>query len=401
MLCPVIACDTDLIVKRTSMEKTAIIGPANIKPRDLTTRLQNFASRSSILESSHLSNLGTHFDLSATHAKPAHLYSTLNSSFKKAFVIKEFPVLYANDFTVCWLANMLLDMGKGGDLYVEIPNEEVSRSKNHVTVELLSRKLPGTQIERADSNWVRIPFSKNLSVDIESLVTIYKTFHNKFNEFYDVWVSNSETTPADTKQSRADATRTFIYSLFGANQKCFVLEKIIQENFGDTLIEGLDMGGGYGFLAAELACAGHKMQMVDYKADNVAVGHWLARQCRVEANLSLDIGKIEDITRYTGSYDIISYFGCLLYVDRKYIPMILNSSMRLLKPGGILAIHENPKGVIKPGSSDFDICFGFEEFFHYIIENSGLPVFYNMFNANEIHKDNARGKVIMVAIRKA
>ena len=93
------------------MEKIAIISPASIKPDSLVKRLIKFVSRTSILECSHLSNLGTHFDLNATKNTTAHIFSPLNSSFHKAFVIKEFPVLYANDFTVCWLAKLLLDMG--------------------------------------------------------------------------------------------------------------------------------------------------------------------------------------------------------------------------------------------------------------------------------------------------
>jgi 2-polyprenyl-3-methyl-5-hydroxy-6-metoxy-1,4-benzoquinol methylase len=382
------------------MEKIAIVGPASIKTVELAKRLRKFVPTASVLESSSLSNLGTHFDVTATHKTTAHIFSPLDSSFAKAFVVKEFPVLYANDFTLCWLVKILLDMGKGGELYIEIPNEKMNRNKNHITVELLSRKLPGTQIERADNNWIRIPFSKKLSVDIESLSTIYKTFHNRFNDFYDVWVSNSETTPADIKKSRSDATRTFIYSLFGANQKYFVLERIIRESFGDAKIDGLDMGGGYGFMAAELACAGHTMQMMDYNARNIAVGDWLARECGVENSLTLGIGNIEDISRYAGSYDLISYFGCLLYVDRKSIPLVIRASMALLKPGGVLIVHENPKGVIKPGSADYEKCFETEELIDYLKDNAGTPVFYNMFTANQLSRDQLHNKVVMSVVNK-
>jgi len=371
------------------MEKIAIISPASITPDNLVTRLKKFAPRSLLLESSHLSNLGTHFDLNATQDYSAHIYSPLNASFTKAFVIREFPVLYANDFTICWLVKMLLDMRDDGELYIEIPDEKVNRNKNHVSVDLLKRKLPSVMVEYVDKNWVRIPYSKNLTSDVQTLRTIYKAFHHKFDEFFDVWASNSETETADADKMRADATRTFIYSLFGANQKCFVLDRIIQEYFRGALIDGLDMGGGYGFLAAELACAGHTMQMIDYNAKNVAVGHWLAKECSVEKNLSLNIGNIEDITRHEGSYDMISYFGCLLYVDRKYIPEILRSSMALLKSSGVLIIHENPKGVIKPGNSDYDICFDTEELINYLNDNAGHPSFYNIIREWPFQKDES------------
>jgi len=97
---------------------------------------------------------------------------------------------------------------------------------------------------------------------------------------------------------------------------------------------------------------------------------------------------------------MISYFGCLLYVDRKYIPEILRSSMALLKSSGVLIIHENPKGVIKPGNSDYDICFDTEELINYLNDNAGHPSFYNMFTANKISRDQLQNKVIMAVVSK-
>ena len=114
----------------------------------------------------------------------------------------------------------------------------------------------------------------------------------------------------------------------------------------------------------------------------------------------MEIGKIEDISGLEGRDDVISYFGCLLYVDRKNIPEVLKSSMNLLIAGGVLVIHENPKGVIKPGSSDYNICFETEELINYVSETAGSPVFYNMLTPKNIPRDKLQDKVIMAIVKK-
>ena len=382
------------------MEKIAIIGPTSINKDILPKRIRDFTSKESVRHASYLSNMGTHLDINNTRKNPAHIYAPLNPSFTKAFVVREFPVLYANDFTVCWLGKMLADMGKNSELYIEIENEKVNKNKHNITADFLRAKLRSVVIDYVNKKWMRLPYSDGLLSDIESLHTIYKTFHNKFEEFRDIFTSSSDKVGTDEKRLRAEVTRTYIYSLFGANQKGFVIDRIIQDYFSGASIEGIDLGGGYGFMAAELAAAGHTLTMVDYKERNVNIAKWLVKECDLEDKLTVRVGNIEDVSSLTGQYDLVSYFGCLLYVDRHEIPDIFRASMRLLKPGGFLLIHENPKEAGKPGTQDYEERFEADELKRYMVENAGTPEFYNMFTGKKVPWESIRHKLIMAMIRK-
>ena len=114
----------------------------------------------------------------------------------------------------------------------------------------------------------------------------------------------------------------------------------------------------------------------------------------------LSVGDIVDVPCIEGQYDIVSYFGCLLYIERKHIPEVLRASMKLLKAGGVLLIHENPKEAGKSGSLDYEKRFDAEELMKFIRKNAGEPVFYNMFTGQQVEYNTVKNKLIMTAIRK-
>lgn len=345
-----------------------------------------------------LSINGGHFDPQA-EGERAYIYSPLNAAFEAVVFVKEFPALYDIDFTYGWIGKLLEDMGQGSRILFEIPSDATNAGKNLITFDGLKARFADAGVERLDGQWVSLAHSEAALAC--HFATTYQYFHGAFEAFCDAFERYGKTDGMTDEESRALAFRQFVYSLFGVHQKAFITGRILADGprRGHPL-DFLDLGGGYGFLGAELCAAGHRCHVVDNQEENIRIGHWLAERCHLENRLQLSVGDIVDITDMEGSFDVVSYFGCLLYVDRELVPDVLRASVRLLRPGGALIIHENPKGVIKPGGRDYEKCFAPEELNELLTEHAGSPRYYNIFNGNRIGWDAARGRLLVAAVFK-
>ncbi|MHC4607956.1 MAG: class I SAM-dependent methyltransferase, partial [Planctomycetota bacterium] len=339
-------------------------------------------------------------------SKPAHIYAPVPASVSRLIFVREFSVLYANDFTACWLAKLLLTMGPRGEIWVEMASQKSNEARNQVTPYYLRQKLPGGVVERHGGGdaplWMRITGTENLSSDIERLRTMYAPLHNAYEEFRNVYgKAHAQEDPESADATEGRCLRTYIYSLFGANQKSFVIEKMLEEHVDGADLRGLDMGGGYGFMACELAAKGHAMEMADHSAAQVEdIGRWLVRKCGLEDRMRLRVEKIENIGTLPGPYDFISFAGCLLSIDRKEVPQVLQSAMRLLRPGGILILHENPREAGVPGSLQYEERFRADELHAYLLDNAGEPLCYSMFTGKRVAFEETKNKLIMATVRK-
>ncbi len=381
--------------------KVAIIAPMGLVGSDFRKRLMRFVSAKLVEGASYLTNTGNHLDISIAHQKPANLLTPLTPEYSKAFVVKEYPVLYANDFTLAWLLNLLNDMGQGSELYLELGDEKARESRNNITRAFLAEKLPRIQIEILGNDWVRMQYSEAVPKELDSLATIYRKLHGQFEQFARVYDrAFGSVNGADKEQRRKAVTRSFLYSMFGANQKSFIVEQVIRNKLRGASITGLDMGGGYGLMAAELALKDHEMIVVDYMDKHVEIGKWVRTQFGLDDSLGFIVGRIEDVAEIKGSFDLISYFGSLLYADRGKVADVLSASMRLLKPGGVLLVHEGPKESTVPGTTDYERRFSANELLEYLIRHAGQPEFYNMFTAKRVDWDSIKDKVIMAVIQK-
>jgi SAM-dependent methyltransferase len=125
----------------------------------------------------------------------------------------------------------------------------------------------------------------------------------------------------------------------------------------------VDMGAGYGLLAAEL--------LLD---PALGAGHATATDIspvneRLAGLLGPGLGRLAPSFRFVRApaqefafpeqVDLVSYVGSLLYVPREHLRRCLDRAWEALRPGGILVIHENirdPKYV-----RDFRFMFSVEE----------------------------------------
>lgn len=377
-------------------DRIAIVSPLHIKPEHLVERLSPFAEEQCIKEALHLSNGGPHFDISGDHPAAASMFALLDSSFRQVFIVGEFPITYAHNMTLWWLAGLLSSIGEGGELFVEILNEKANRQKNLITQDFLEKNLDGADISRVQSNWLRISAGEGLN--LQEHPSILEKIRSNFDEFVAVRNSTAMVTPTQ----RADALRSFIYSVFGTSQKVYLVDRIIEDCGleGGPGARGIDLGAGYGFMAAELALKGMSMHAVDYNPAHVKVGNWLAEQCSITDRFTMEEGSMEAVAEIEGEYNIVSFFGCLLYADRKMVPEILQSSMKLLKKGGVLIIHENSMEGGEPGSQDYELRFKADELLALIQENAGTPQFYNAFSGKTVGWDTIKHRLIVAAVKK-
>ena len=349
-----------------------------------------------------LSNAGRHLDLDAAESAPAHLFAAAAGRFLRIFVVKEFAALYANDFTLAWLGLLLADQGEGAELWLEIPNESSNAGRNLITPGFLADRLPSASLARAAKGWYCLPASPAMAAEAAALSTIYPAFHRRYDDFLETYGRATVGTEDTTAAQRDAAERSFIYGLYGANQKSFVVEHILAEHGLQQTIRGFDAGGGYGFLAAELAAKGHDFLVSDYDEKKIdLVGPWIAQRCGLGPRLRFVTERLEAIDHPREHYDVVSFFGCLLYLDRPNVPSVLSRAMHLLRPGGLLLVHENPRETGKPGSLDYERRFAADELAGLIQGNAGLFTCYSMFTAKSVPWARAARSVIMAAVQRS
>lgn len=385
-------------------EQIAIISPLSFPPAKLVERLSQFVSADVVLSAVWLSNAGTHFDINNCREKPAHIFSSLNKKISRIFVIDEFPVLYPSQFTLGWLLSLFNDVGEGGKLYIQSRNTEMRKKRGQITRVYLETLLPVSHLSIAQDGWCIVSWSEQIRQITDSLQTIYTKLHGRFDQFVMKYKESLEIRELGNDggfQYFIDPLRAYIYSLFGAGQKSFVVRQIIKDYLGDSEFIGFDMGGGYGFMAAELAVSGQRMYMTDCMSSHLHVAEWLSEILGIQEMLNIGLGKIEDICSTGERYHFISIFGALLYVKRDLVAEVIKSAMESLLPGGILMIHESPREAAKPGSKDYETRFRADELYGLLCQNGGQPDFYSMFSGSRVEWDQIKHRFIMAVVQKS
>lgn len=362
------------------MSNLAIATPGSRLGLRVRQRLTGIAANDDLANALIFSNQGKTL---APESAVLNMFAPLPDRIKRLVIVREFPALYPTQFTLSWLDCLLKDMGTDGEILIESPENPKNTPPGRATSNFLMEGFKNCGVERLDKTWLRLTLkdSENLSFN-----SMYGRFHKSYDAFKDAYIK--EFALQDTPDTDERVTRTFIYSLFGANQKSFVFNATLsQHGLTERPLKILDVGGGYGFLGAELAAQGHHVTVTDVMPQHVNIGNWLAARCGVSDRMDFRIEKIEDLAGSLGqnSYDVISFFGCLLYAERACVPDVIKSCMAALNSGGLLLIHENPKGVIKPEAKDFPICFTSEELLPLLEKYAGKPRLYNMFTGEDIN----------------
>ena len=147
----------------------------------------------------------------------------------------------------------------------------------------------------------------------------------------------------------APVLSTHNYLLHGVSYKAPILAHIIAEHLpGRRDLRLVDIGGGFGALAAELLLtpeAGIASALVrDIAVQNVALARslYLGLHGDLAGRFRFSLGSAETFGFGEG-FDVISYIGSLLYVPKDRLHDTLTATWAGLRPGGILVVHENIK----------------------------------------------------------
>ncbi len=101
----------------------------------------------------------------------------------------------------------------------------------------------------------------------------------------------------------------------------------------------LDVGGGPGRYAVELARRGHTVDLLDLSPASVELAAEMARECAAPVR-SFQVGNATDLGAFrSASYDVVLNMGPLYHLVREEDRLAaLRESIRVLKPGGVLAV---------------------------------------------------------------
>lgn len=145
----------------------------------------------------------------------------------------------------------------------------------------------------------------------------------------------------------ATARATQAYLVAGLATKAPVIDAVLRRRFGRRPVRLLDIGGGFGALAAELLLNGRatyaKAVVRDYAPLHLALAMKLHADLRepLAGRFFFSPGEAHSY-RYTEPYEAVALVGVLLYL-RPHLDRILAAAWQALAPGGVLLVHENIK----------------------------------------------------------
>lgn len=337
---------------------------------------------------------------SADYAAPAHNFAPLSEDFGR-FVMFSGSVFLTRCATAAAYVGFQLDRMKDGADVVIHENADWVRERARLTIDDVVRTFPSVQVEplRADK-WYRLTAGSGLGAELDRLPTMYPRFVVGFPSFREA-VTAVAPPPTD---HHSTAEGRFIAQLGRLISDSAFFAPLFKEQFGTRAVEGLDVGGGLGFLACELAAAGHRARVVDI--DRIAIeagGPALARACEAEDRVEYAYGSMTDLESLEGTqpkYDYVSFLGSLLLPPRDVIPEVLRSAMRLVRPGGLLIVKESPLERERGRPDNTYSRFSADELHRLLVENAGEPVYYNAFTAAEVPLEEARKDLLFAVVQK-
>lgn len=168
-----------------------------------------------------------------------------------------------------------------------------------------------------------------------------------------------------------DGAKTGLVTFFGNPERLRLLEAIIPHiaDLKDNLkrpLRILDVGAGIATHAASLARAGNKLTAVDPIEELLTAGKELYRHPNLEF-IASSLPKLKEVQ--DKRFDVVYSIGVLQYVDPKERQEAFENMIKLLVPGGLLAIVWP-----LPMSREFQFPLSNKDIFHHInVINQKLP----------------------------
>jgi SAM-dependent methyltransferase len=205
-------------------------------------------------------------------------------------------------------------------------------------------------------------------------------------------------------EQRQAFTKAQAYYVGGIAYKEPVIRHIIEDQLGRAgSIRIVDVGGGYGLLAAELALdpaldVAHAT-CVDISPLNerLAARYYADMADELHGRFSFVRAAAQDYA-FEGQFDTILGVGSLLYVPRERLKETMHRAWAALKPGGVLIVHENIKS--PRYERDYQYMFTVEEI-DALLSGYGEIVRYTSNLCQRLTLEQAGEKTVFRAVRKA
>lgn len=354
---------------------TAIFAPASLSRDEVERRLPPaFAGVATGDCVVRFSVNGTSLDLDDPNSDKLHVLTGLDARFKRAAILSDAPSLYATEAVYCWLANLLRDMGAGGQLWLQIADSRADRRNGRITRRDLAHRFAGFTVVKAGP-WNVVKYQSDTAPELPPAQTIYRFLHRGYKEFISWYIPDFY----QTRQLRSEqaAVNVYIYSLFGIFYRDFLVERICQSHDLRGGKRLLDVGGGPGFFAAERAAHGDQVTILDKNPRYLGIARRLFKHCRVAERISILQMPMESLDHVSETYDVITFFNSLYYADRAAVAAVLHAAFTLLNPGGVIVLLENPKGAgdMTPENYEYDVAFSLPDLLR-LVEPFGDRVAY-------------------------
>ena len=336
------------------------------------------------------------------------LYAPPKTNPAKIIVSRTLPVLLGSDFMLCWLS---LLASRTQELLIQGLPAKSGINKARLTAEKLQDCADVFSLSSAEGDFQKLALAGQAAQACSGggfKAFLQKRFHTAFAYMFDsaddfrLRYKRANDGFIDQGRLKAEfADRQFVYTFHGIVQKSHFIETLAGDCFGGKRLRILDMGGGYGGMAVELALAGHQLTVVELEPAKIEhLGNWFAQTCGVAAGLRYVPGDFEAIKTLDGPFDIISFFGSLLYYPHEKTINLLMECNNKLSGDGLLVIHENPKNLAKPDALDFERQFMPQELDEMVKQAVGQPTYYSIFSHAPLDFAKASQTVMLLAARK-
>ncbi len=163
-----------------------------------------------------------------------------------------------------------------------------------------------------------------------------------------------------------DITASHAYLVGGVSYKAAITRHILTTLMpGRDQLRYADIGGSYGALAAELLLSCDRSQFAfaitrDIASQNVPLARSLYAGLidSLSGRYKFSLGPAESFV-FEDGFDVVSFIGSLLYVDKNQLEGLLDRVWSSIQPGGLLIVHENIKN--PTFTRDFDVMFAADE----------------------------------------
>jgi len=402
-----------LLAKRSPQRRAVLVNanPVSIDamrerlPAPVTKQLGECAESRLMLASA------TEMEVSAEHGQAAVSVFAPVAALEPHLICvgRELRLLLDHDFTLSWLTWLCARVSSDGSLYLELPAPSSATADSpRLRAATLAACSDVFTLEALPGDWFALGLTPGFRAEIAEhgiVAASARHFSSLALPLLEAWpefarrYQSAHSGYVDAARFRPEfAARQFVYTLHGTSQKAHLLNWLARDIKFQGGLRVLDMGGGYGAMAVELATQGHEVTVVEIEHAKIEhIGRWLAELAGVRERVHFVAGDFDTVTSLDGGFDVVSFFGSLLYYPHEQCRALLEYCRARMTPGGVLIVHENPRDRALADSQDFEHQYMAADLDNHVRAVFGNARYFNIFDYREIDVAQAARSLIVLA----